>query len=57
MLISEIQACPCDKMFKKRHNYPTHRPPIGYLGAIYDSQLAGINKNTTTNRWKLLLFD
>ncbi len=26
--------------------------PIGRLGVIYDSKPAGIQKNTTTNRWK-----
>jgi hypothetical protein len=31
--------------------------PIGRLGFIYDSQLDKIHKNTTTIRWKLLLFD
>jgi hypothetical protein len=31
--------------------------PIGCLGFTYDSQLAKIHKNTTTIRWKLLLFD
>ncbi len=41
---------------------PCESPPpfaasFGRLGLIYDSQLAGIHKNTTTNRWKLLYFD
>jgi hypothetical protein len=30
--------------------------PIDRLGVIYDSDLARIYKNTTTNRWILLLF-
>ncbi len=33
------------------------RTPIGRLGVIFDSQPAGIQKNTNANRWKLSLFD
>jgi hypothetical protein len=37
---------------------PTPRcTPIDCLGVLYDSQLAGIHKNTTKNRRKLLLSD
>jgi hypothetical protein len=32
------------------------RTPDGHLGVIYDSQPAEIDKNATTNRWKLFLF-
>jgi hypothetical protein len=36
---------------------PPCRIPIGHLGVIYDFQLAGIHKKTTTNRRKLLLLN
>ncbi len=36
---------------------PLRCAPVGCVGVIYDSQPAKIHKNTTTNRWKLLLFD
>ncbi len=28
--------------------------PLGCLGLLYDSHPAGIHKNTTTSRWKIL---
>jgi hypothetical protein len=31
--------------------------PIGCLGVIYNSQLAGMHKTTNINRWKHLHFD
>jgi hypothetical protein len=48
---------------RKKRGLPVRAPlppictPVGRLVVIRYSQPAGINKNTTTNKWKLLLFD